>query len=537
LATTSSDGVTRAATRMGAATLVSRSIGFVRVWMIATVLGTTYLGNTYQGSSSVSNVLFELLAAGALSAVLVPTFVEHLDLGDQAEAERLASGILGLALVVLGVVTVIGLIAAPEIAKLLTTRAPDPEIAEQQQALSTFFLYFFIPQILLYSWGTVSTAVLYAKRRFAIAAMAPIANTVAVVIALTIFWLMHGTNGDLDLTLAEKLVLALGATFGVLGFVGLPAVALHRTGFRLRPRLHARDDRLRHLIRLSGWAVLQHAGIGILLGAAIVMGNGVAGGVVAYQFAFVLFLAPYAILAHPVQTTILPELTLDAKRGDTAAFARGVRSSLDRLSILVVPVSAAFVALSVPAMRAITVHDDASVELLAAALASLGVGLFFYSVFLLLARALYALGDSRTPAITALITACVGAAFMVVGVNQTSGSDRVLMLGLGHSLAYLLGALALGLVLRRRLREPLFPRALPITAAASAVLGVAAWGLFRLVGPTGRVVTIAMLVGVGVVGAGLYFGVVRLTRLQGVPTGRDAESQGGTESPADRSSS
>ena len=159
-----------------------------------------------------------------------------------------------------------------------------------------------------------------------------------VVISLAIFWVLHGSNGNLDLTLAEKLVLALGGTVGVLGFVGVPAVALHRTGFRLRPRLMPRDERLRSLMRLSGWAVLQHAGIGILLGAAIVLGNRVEGGVVAYQFAFVLFLAPYAILAHPVQTTIQNELTLDAHR-DEPAFARGVRWAADSMALLVLPVT------------------------------------------------------------------------------------------------------------------------------------------------------------------------------------------------------
>jgi putative peptidoglycan lipid II flippase len=522
---------------MGAATLASRTVGFARIWMIATVLGTTYLGNTYQGSSSVSNVLFELLAAGALSAVLVPTFVEHLEAGNPAEAERLASAVLGIALATLGVVTVLGLAAAPWIADVLTTRAPTAEIAEQQQSLSTFLLYFFVPQILLYAWGTVSTAVLYAKRRFTLVAMAPIANTIAVVIAMAVFWALHGTHGGLDLTLTEKLVLALGGTFGVLGFVGVPAIALHRTGFRLRPRLHARDERVRRLLRLSGWAVLQHAGIGILLGAAIVLGNSVAGGVIAYQFAFVCFLAPYAILAHPVQTTILPELTLDANRNDTAAFARQLRGAFDRLAILVLPVSAAFVALAVPAMRAITVHDGTdSVELLAAALASLGVGLFPYSMFLLLARALYALGDSRTPAVTAVLTACVGAAAMAIGVSASSGSAKVLALGLGHSLAYLLGAVVLVVVIARRLRQPLFPRALPLALAASAVLGTAAWALFRVIGPTGRVVTILLLVGVGALGGALYFGFLRLVRGQAVPTLREAASQPGTGSPAEDSS-
>lgn len=535
---TSNAGVTRAATRMGAATALSRTIGFGRVWMIATVLGTTYLGNTYQGSSSVSNVLFELLAAGALSAVLVPTFVHHLEADDQSETERLASGILGIALAALGVVTVLAMFAAPLLADALTAGAPNATIAAQQQDLSTFFLYFFIPQILLYGWGTVSTAVLYAKRHFAIAAVAPVANTVAVVISLAIFWAMHGGHDNLDLTLPEKLVLALGATIGVLGFVGVPAVALHRSGFRLRPRLGARDDKLRGLMRLSGWAVLQHAGIGILLGAAIVLGNRVEGGVVAYQFAFVLFLAPYAILAHPVQTAIQPELTLDAARDDKPAFATGLRWALDSMSLLILPVSAAFVAMALPAMRAITVDTQhGNVDLLAAAIASLGIGLLPYSVFLLLARALYARGDSRTPALVALVTSCLGAACMVAISFATTGTGRVLALGFGHSLAYLLGAVVLVVVLRRRLGEPLFPPALPLALVTSVALGAAGWFLFRELGEMGRVTTILVLIGVGLVGGAIYVGVIRLVRGQGFPTVRAsaAATQDGSEKPADLS--
>ena len=61
-------GMGRAARVMGAATAVSRLLGFGRVLVIAAVLGTTDLGNIFSASNSVSNVLFDLLAAGALSA-------------------------------------------------------------------------------------------------------------------------------------------------------------------------------------------------------------------------------------------------------------------------------------------------------------------------------------------------------------------------------------------------------------------------------------------------------------------------------------
>ena len=105
----------------------------------------------------------------------------------------------------------------------------------------------------------------------------------------------------------------------------------------------------------------------------------------------------------------------DASRGDTADFSDRVRWALDRMAILVLPVSAAYLALALPAMKVIA-PASSSPELLAAALASLGAGLFVYSAFLLLARAFYALGDSRVPALVALGSALVGAAVEIVGV-------------------------------------------------------------------------------------------------------------------------
>ena len=344
---------------MSVATFASRGIGFVRVWVIAAVLGTTYLGNTFQASNSVSNVLFELLAAGALSAVLVPTFVEHLRDGDDAEAERLASGVLGLALVVMGVVSVIGIVLAPQIARVLSSGAPNSRVEARQIELSTFLLRFFIPQVMLYAVGTVATAVLYAKRRFVITAIAPIANTVVLVAALLVFRAMHGSHPDLDLTDGERLVLALGGTLGVVGFTGVPTIALLRSGFRLRASLGTIDRKLRRLLWLSAWVALQ-PDVAVLLGAAIVMGNRVAGGVVAYQFCFVAFLAPYAILAQPLATTILPELTVDVSRNDMAAFAERVRWALNGMAKLLLPVSAAYVALAEPAMRVVSAGNGRS---------------------------------------------------------------------------------------------------------------------------------------------------------------------------------
>jgi len=499
--------VARAAAGMGVATAVSRLFGFVRVLVIAAVLGTTYLGNTFQASNSFSNVLFELLAAGALSAVLVPTFVELIDRGDEREAERLAGNVLGRGLVWLGAVSVVAIAAAPWIARFLASGASSASLRDAQVELSTFLLRFFIPQVLLYALGTVAIAALYAKRRFAVTAVAPIGLTVVLVTTLLVFRALAGPgNVDLDLALPEKLTLALGATLGVAAFVGVPAVALRLTGFRLRPRFDRGDPAVRRVLRLSGWAVFQHSMIGILLVTAIVTGNRVEGGVVAYQVAWVFFLAPYAVLAQPIHTTVLPELSLQAGRGDWPAFAGSLRWALDSMAVLVIPVSVAMVSLAEPGMRVVVFGEAArgGVGLLAAGVASLATGLFFYGAFLLLARAYYALGDSRAPALVALATALAGAAVMVVAGRVVDGSAVVAAIGIGHSVAYALGACVLAVGLSRRTGRAIIPAALPRALLVAAPLGAAAWWVADRIDPASRGEALLVVALSGLVGGALY---------------------------------
>ncbi|HEU5300610.1 MAG TPA: lipid II flippase MurJ [Acidimicrobiia bacterium] len=509
--------VARAAAGMGIATAVSRGVGFVRILVIAAVLGTTFLGNAYQSSNAVGNVLFELLAAGALSAVLVPTFVEHLDRGDVAEAERLAGRILGVALVVLGAVALIGVLAAPWIARLLTAGVTNPAVAEAQRSLSTFLLRFVVPQVLLYAVGAVSVAVLYAKRRLAVTAMAPIGLTVVVVTAMGAFRAVAGPDPGLDLGVGEKLILALGATLGVAAFVGIPTVALRRSGFRLVPRFGVRDPAVGRVLRLSAWAVFQHSMIGLLLLAAIVVGNTVEGGTLAYQVAWVFFLAPYAVLAQPVHTAILPDLARQA--GDPDHFASSLRWALDGMAVLVVPVAALLVAVALPIMR-VAAFGQATraggVGLLAAGLASLAVGLYTYSAFLLFARAYYALGDSRVPALTALASAGVGITVMAVGGALTSGPSTVAVLGFGHTAAYAFGAIVLWVGLSRRTGHLVVPRSLLRSALVAAPLATCVWLLFRALDPAGRIATLGALVATTLVAGALY--VAALRALGGVPS-------------------
>ena len=465
---TSATSTSRAAVGMGAATAVSRVLGFVRVLVVAGVLGTTYLGNAFQSANSVSNVLFELLAAGALSAVLVPMFVELLDRGDQAAAERLAGAILGAALLGLGAITIVGVLAAPLLATVLTSGVP-ADVLDAQRELTTHLLRFFVPQLLLYAAGTVATAVLHAKRRFAVTAVAPIGNTVVMVAALIALRVLTGPDPGFELSTMERALLVVAGTGGVVGFVAVLLVACEASGFKLRPRLPRREPAVGDALRHSGWGAVLHSGSGLLLGGAIVAGAAVEGGVVAYQVGWVFFLAPYAVLAQPIHTTILPELVAEADRPEV--FAASMRWAIERMALLVLPVAAGLAVVAWPALRVVAFGETGpeGAGLIAAAIAGLAVGLLPYSVFLLLARGFYALGDSRTPGLVALVTAAVGVVVMVLGALAADGEALVALLGLGHSAAFAVGAAWLGVLLGRRLGAPLVPRAVGRAAAVVVV--------------------------------------------------------------------
>jgi putative peptidoglycan lipid II flippase len=269
---------------------------------------------------------------------------------------------------------------------------------------------------------------------------------------------------------------------------------------------------------MSGWGALQHAGAAVLLLAAIVAGGKVEGGVVAYQVAFFVFLGPYAIVAQPLHTAILPRLAGEAARADHGAMAQSLRWGLGSMAIWLLPVTAALVGLAAPAVRLIAfgaATEGAGEDLMAAGVAAFGAGLLAYGAFLLLSRAWYALGDTRTPAMAALVSAALGSVAMLVAAQVTTGTALLAALGLAHSAAFTLGALYLGVVLRRRLGHPLVPAGVGRAVVVAAGVGVAAWAALSAWDPSGRPATAVALALVGGAGALLYAGAVR--RLGALP--------------------
>jgi putative peptidoglycan lipid II flippase len=509
-------GTGRAALTISAWNAVSRVTGFVRVLAMGAALGATYLGNTFHSANLVSTVTFELLAAGLLSAPLVPAFVSLLDRGRQSEAERLAGTLLGLSLAALGVLALALALAGHGVMRLLTAGVDDPAVRDQQVRLGAFFLWFFLPQLLLYAAGAVATAFLNARRRFAAAAFAPVANNLIVTATMVTFAAVTArSERGLDLALWPKVVLAVGTTAGVLAMAAVPVVALARAGVRLRPRMDLRHPGLPAVVRAGAWGAVLLAAVQILIAVTLVLANRVEGGVVAYQIAFTFFLLPFALVAQPIFTTLHPVLSSSATAGRWGYFDRDLAGGLARTLLLVVPAAALLAALAWPALDLVRLGalDQRDASLVARVLAAYAAGLGGYAAFQLLVRAATAAGQARLAAVVGLGVAGGGTALMLVAVGMAEGDDVVVALGLAHSAALTAGALALLLLLRRRLGLVLPAAAATARAvAAGAGAGLVAAGLAAAVSGSGRLGAAADLAVAGPTGLAAAVAVLWVLR-------------------------
>ncbi|HEV3495276.1 MAG TPA: lipid II flippase MurJ [Actinomycetes bacterium] len=296
-----------------------------------------------------------------------------------------------------------------------------------------------------------------------------------------------------------------------------------RVGFRWRWNLHWRNEAVRKLVRLSGWAVLYVVLNQVGLLVVIVLAGGQQGGYTAYMAAFIFFQLPYAIFSVSIMTALLPALSEDWVRRDLADFrqtlARGIRAS----AFVVLPAAAGYIVLATPIVRLLLEHGvvtQASISLLVPVLMVFVLGLVPFSTFQLVLRAFYALQDTRTTFLVNLAAVGVNAASNLVLFSLLPERWKIPGLALGHALHYIVGSALLLWLLSRRIGGLGGTRILGAVGrmlAAGLVMFVVVIMVDRAVGATlgpglGRDL-VTVVAGVAA-GAATYLGMARLLRVQ-----------------------
>lgn len=511
-------GLAGAAALIALVNIASRVVGFLRWLVMANQVGPNAVGSAYAAANTLPNVVFEVVAGGALAGAVVPLVAAPLARRMRDDVDRTASALLGWALVVLVPLGVAVAIFSRPIVGLLMADAPEAQVTLAGQLLAMF-----APQVPLYGIGLVLTGVLQAQRRFFAAAVAPLLNSLVVIATFFAFGrIAAGDNADpTAVSDAAVAVLGWGTTAGV-AVMSLPLlVPVHRSGVRFSPTLRFPPGvaaRARSLAAAGlGALVAQQASVV----AAIVLSSryGEPGTFAVFVFVQAVYFLPYAVLAFPLATAALPRLAEHAATDDRAAFAR-LSASTTRAVVVVSGLGAAALVAVAPAVEVAFVRvSDGDVTGLGAGVAWMAPGLLGYALILHLSRALYALDRGRA-AVTATaagwLTVVAAATAAVHGLTG-GGEDQtgtLQGLGIGTTVGMTVAGVALVAAIARAAgRGALDGLARTVSAtvvagALGAVAGRAVLGLlpFEGFGPAilsggaaGVVCAVVVLVGVAVV--------------------------------------
>jgi putative peptidoglycan lipid II flippase len=252
------------------------------------------------------------------------------------------------------------------------------------------------------------------------------------------------------------LLLGLGTTLGIVAQTVALLPALRRVGFRWHPRIDFRRHEVREIGRMAGWmfSYVVTTQIAFLV-TTKVAGDASKPGIVQYNYAWLLFQLPYAVVGISVITALLPRMSAHAAQRRYGLvrqdFSAGVRLS----AAIVVPCSLVLAAIGPDLAQLFLGHGamlPADARYTGVVFSVFCLGLVPYMVFQLQLRVFYALHDSRTPAFIGLVTMVVNIVANVVALDTLARETVVAALGVGFGLANFVGMVLAWRILSRRLR-------------------------------------------------------------------------------------
>jgi len=216
--------------------LLSRVLGLIRDRLLSTYFAPEDLG-VYFAAFRIPNVIFELLVMGALTAAFIPVYTKYLSENRERDAERLATVLINLSVVILAVVAIPLFIAAPWISRLLAPGFSEAQIA-QMSTYTRFILFFQVTPLLI---GNVLTGILQSHSLFLIPAAAPVLYNVGIIIGTVAFSSMWGLWGPIA-----------GVGIGAFLFAAIQIPLVLHLGYRHTLEVNPKLPGVREVGRLMG---------------------------------------------------------------------------------------------------------------------------------------------------------------------------------------------------------------------------------------------------------------------------------------------
>lgn len=485
---------------VGAATLISRVLGFAREAVYASFMGVGAVADAFYYAYSIPNLFRRLLGEGALTAAFIPIFKERERTAGEAATWQSANAVISALLLLCGGLVIVALVGLTGILATIPLGPQGDLIVRLMRAMFPYLLFVCIAAVFI--------GILNARGHFFMPALG--ASALNVVMIAAVFLIAPRFGDRLE---TQVFGLALGVLLAGVLQAGFQYPILRREGFRFRWVNPWSDPTVSQVIRRMAPALLGVAAyqINVVLTQTIAVTE--AKNIVsAFNYAVRLMELPQGVVGVSLATYLLSELSGLAAEKKFPEFRSVLREGLLQLIFINTLATILLVVLAEPIIRLLFQHGLFGAEdtrLSAQALWGLAPGLIAYSLNSIYARAFYALGDTLTPmriSIACLVTNLVLAFFLIPLLRQAG-------MGLANTASAGLNTALLIYALRRKLPKLTyegFGPAVQMMALGGLLAAAVAWGWSeagqRWLGTAtiwARAVTVFGAIGIS---SALYFG-------------------------------
>ncbi len=494
----------RALATVSSMTLLSRILGFVRDAVIARFFGAGLYSDAFFVAFRIPNLLRRLFAEGAFSQAFVPVLAEHRSRVGEPGTRVLVDHVASVLALALFAVTVLGIVVAPWI---IYVSAPGFASQPVKFDLTVAMLRITFPYILFISLVSFAGGILNTWSRFAIPALTP---------TLLNLCFIGGALFAAPYFNPPVMVLAWSVFAGGAAQLAFQVPALARIGMLPRPRLPALDAGVKRILVLMGPAVIGVSVAQVSLLINTIFASYLETGSVSWlYYADRLMEFPTGLLGVALGTVLLPSLSRSHFIGDGAEYSRLLDWGLRLTLLLALPAAAALAILAVP-LVATLFHYGAFAErdvwMTRQALMAYSVGLLGLILVKVLAPGFYARQNIATPVRIAVLT--------LVATQALNAALIVPLRHAGLALAISLGACLNATLLYRGLKargvyspEPGWQAFIAKVAASVVAMSLVLWftsGANSWWMHARALHRVAALCGLVALGAGVYFGALRL---------------------------
>ncbi len=390
---------------IGAATFASRVLGFARDIILARLLGATMAADAFFVAYRIPNLLRELMAEGSMSSAFIPVFTEYHTLRGKRDTWELASAAFTTLLSIVTLLALIGIVAAPAIVWVF---APGFHDDPERLRLTTLLTRIMFPYLIFVSLAALTMGMLNSLRAFAAPALAPVLFNVCIIIAALCL------APALDTPIVG---VAIGVVIGGLAQFVMQLPGIHTRGLLFHWRFAPWHPGVRKIGLLIVPTLLGVSATQINITVSTILASYFPGGPTYLFYGMRLIQFPLGILGIALATALLPTLSEQASRRAMDDLRDTLGFGLRMIGFLMVPAMIGVIMLRYPIVHVFFEHGAftaADTHGTADALMAYAVGLWAFAGIRIIVAAFYALQDTKTPAMAAVLAMCVNIVLAVM---------------------------------------------------------------------------------------------------------------------------